>query len=393
MNAISLIRRLAALCLLPLSLHAAPYLPASGNTVVETLSRRDTPRQQELRQLRAQLNAAPQNLQLATSLAQRYLELSRSETDPRYLGYAQAALAPWWNTPAPPTPVRLLRATLLQTTHHFDAALSDLAAVVAAEPNNVQAWLTQATVLTVQGDYPRATASCARVSNLAAPLVAIGCIANVAAATGRLAKAEALLATTLARSDADPELQTWSLTLLAEMAGHRGDAATAQARYLRALKLAPRDSYLLGAYADFLLDQNRPAEVLTLLKGMDRIDALLLRRALALRRLPGMQAELASADAELQARFQAAALRGDSVHQREQARHALHVRADARAALKLAQQNWAVQKESADLRIYLEAALQARDPAAAKPAIEWAERHAVEDIAIQQLLQQLRKRT
>lgn len=388
MNAISLIRLLTALCVLPVSLHAAPYLPASGNTVVETLPRRDTPQQQELRQLRIQLNASPQNLKLATGLAQRYLELSRSETDPRYLGYAQAALAPWWSAPAPPAPVRLLRATLLQTTHHFDAALTDLAAVVAAEPGNVQAWLTQATVLTVQGDYPRATASCARVSNLAAPLVAIGCIANVAAATGRLAKAELLLDTTLARSDADPELQVWSLTLLAEMAGHRGDTNVAQTRYLRALKLAPRDSYLLGAYADFLLDQNRPAEVLTLLKGMDRIDALLLRRALALQQ-SGLRSALQADVTELAARFDAAALRGDTVHQREQARFELLLRRDTATALALARKNWAVQKEPADMRIYLQAAVLARDAGAAKPVIDWVAKHKTEDVAAARLLRQL----
>ena len=80
----------AALCA-----QAAPYLPASGAQVIETLPRRGDPVQQELRRLRAQLNAQPNDVALAATLARRYIALGRSETDPRYLGYAQAALAPW----------------------------------------------------------------------------------------------------------------------------------------------------------------------------------------------------------------------------------------------------------------------------------------------------------
>ena len=55
---------------------------------------------------------------------------------------------------------------------------------------------------------------------------------------------------------------------------------------------------------------------------------------------------LARADVELKARFAAAAQRGDTVHQREQARYELHVRGDSRTALALAEKNWAVQKET-----------------------------------------------
>ena len=195
---------LLAACALTAPAIAAPYIPASGSQVIETLPRRGDPQQQELHRLRADLNARPDDLALATNLAQRYIALGRSETDPRYLGYAQAALAPWWRMPAPPVPVRLLRATLLQSTHHFDAALADLKGVLAADPNNAQAWLTRATVLTVRGDYPGATASCARMSALSNELVAITCIANVGAATGRSLKSDQLLDLTLQRSTGAP---------------------------------------------------------------------------------------------------------------------------------------------------------------------------------------------
>ena len=369
---------------------AAPYIPSSGKQVIETLPRRGDPVQQQLRSLRAELNAKPNDIALATSVAQRYISLGRSETDPRYLGYAQAALASWWSQAAPPPRVRLLRATLLQSTHQFGPALADLKGVLAAQPDNAQAWLTQATMQTVQGDYAGATTSCAHLSNLSIELITVTCIANVGTVTGRSVKSEQLLDLTLERSaNAPEELKEWALTLLAEMAQRRGDTAVAEARYKRALAMAPNDSYLLGAYADFLLDQKRAGEVLTLLRDQSRIDALLLRRALALQQQGGNAGALAADVKELGARFDAAALRGDTVHQREQARFELLLRRDAPTALALARKNWAVQKEPADIRIYLEAAVAARDADAAKPVIDWVTRHKIEDITAQRLIRQL----
>lgn len=370
---------------------AAPYIPKSGAEVVERLPRRSDPAQQELQRLRAQLAANPNDILLATTVARQHIATARRETDPRYFGYAQAALGPWYAMPAPPTAVRLLRATLLQSTHHFPEAMRDLDAVVKEEPENPQAWLTRATVQTVRGDYEGATTSCARLSNLSTQLVSVTCISSIGAMTGRAVPSERLLETTLQRSEGeDASMQVWVLTLLAEIAERRGDARAAEARYRRALALDPKDSYLIGAYADFLLDQQRAPEVLKLVQGQDRIDGLLLRRALALAKLPGNEAALRQADAELNARFNAAMQRGDAVHQREQARYELHVRGNARAALALAQKNWAVQKESADLRIMLDAALKAGDKAAAAPVIKWAELTKVEDVMMARLVRQLK---
>lgn len=388
MTRIQTLLALFALLSPALGAHAAPYLPASGTQVIETLPRRGDPVQQELRRLRAQLNAQPNDVALATTLARRYIALGRSETDPRYLGYAQAALAPWWKQAAPPPPVRLLRATLLQSTHQFPAALADLQGVLAVEPQNAQAWLTLATVQTVQGDYANATSSCARLSSLANELITVTCVAQVGGITGRSLQSEQLLALTLERSGTTaPELQVWVLTLLAEMAQRRDAVTLAETRFQRALALDPHDSYLLGAYCDFLLDQKRPSRVEALLADQTRIDALLLRRALALQQ-QGKTAPLAADVAELDARFNAAMLRGDTVHQREQARFEL-LRRDTAKALTLARKNWAVQKEPADMRIYLEAALQARDREAAQPVIDWIAKHKTEDAAAAKLVRQL----
>jgi tetratricopeptide (TPR) repeat protein len=385
-----LLAALLAAGMAPPLAYAAPRLPASGAEVLEVLPWRNDPMQQELRGLRASLAQSPRDLGRATSVARRYIELGRREADPRYFGYAQAALAPWWRDPKPPGEVRLLRASLMQTEHRFAEALADLDAVTAAEPGNAQAWLTRATVETVRADYAAATRSCARLSSQADELVTAACIANVGAMTGRLHASEALLATTWKRgAGVNPAVDAWVLGSLAEMAARRGDTASARARYRQALALAPGDSYLLAAYADFLLEQRRNDAVLALLAPHLRVDGLLLRYALALSGAHD-SARLALQLAELGARFEAGERRGDGVHLREQARFELALRADAARAVLLAQRNWASQKELPDARVLMEAALAMRAPAAARPVLDWMQTSGVEDPTLARLAQQLR---
>jgi thioredoxin-like negative regulator of GroEL len=368
---------------------AAPRLPASGAEVLEELPWRADPQQRELRALRARLQEAPRDMPRAVEVARRYIEAGRREADPRYYGYAQAALGPWWDQAAPPPQVRLLRATLLQSEHRFPEALADLAALTAQEPDDAQAWLTRATVETVRADYAAATRSCAHLSSLADELVTTACIANVGAMNGRLAASERLLAAVRARAGGadNAAVDAWVLTMLAEMAQRRGTAASADARFRDALRIAPRDTYLLGAYADFLLDAGRHDEAAALLAPHARVDGLLLRHALALR-AGGRARDLAPELAELAARFDAGERRGDGVHLREQARFELALRGDARRALAIARRNWDVQKETPDARILLEAALAARDVAAARPVLDWMRGAHVEDVRLARLAAQ-----
>jgi cytochrome c-type biogenesis protein CcmH/NrfG len=385
MRTVTVMARVAfAAALAPLGALAAPFVPASGTEVIETLPAREPLAGAELQRQRAEWARAPRNPALAAGLAQRYIELGRAAGDPRYLGYAQAVLSPWWREPAPPAPVLLLRATLLQSSHRFADALRDLHAVTRADPGNPQAWLTLATVQVVRGEYDAAVRSCGKLSSLAIPLASMTCLANARAASGHLAASERLLALAVARSGEsapDNGLRLWALTLLGEMAARRGDAAGAEARYRQALALAPGDSHLLGAYADLLLDQHRNADVQRLLRGHQRVDSLLLRHTLA--------APQTAAIAELRARFDAATRRGDAIHQREQARFELNLRHNARGALQLALANWEVQKEPADLRILLEAALAARSPEAARPALAWRRMNGLEDEFIAALARKL----
>ena len=378
------------LALAPTRVLAAPFLPSSDSQVLEVLpGRAADPRMRELRDLRAALAAQPLHVETAVRLARRYLIEVAAEGDPRYIGYAQAALAPWWELVEPPLQVRVLRAVLLQFNHGFEAALADLDAAVLQDPDLGEAWAWQMAIRMVRADYSGAQRACTQMARLGTALIGAACQAQIDAASGQAGRASARLRTALQQaSGANAEERLWVLTRLAETEDRLGHFAQAQAAYTQALALGLGDAYLLAAYADFLLDRGRPAEVLVLLKDKARSDLLLLRLALAAKLL-GHPA-LTGWQNELTARYDAARLRGDTVHQKEEARFALAVLGQAERALGLAQQNYAVQREPADARILLEAALAARQRQAAAPALAWLEASRIESVGLAALAQQLR---
>ncbi len=83
---------------------------------------------------------------VALPLAQFYLQQSRQSGDLRYLGYADAVLAPWIRREPPNAAALVLEATVQQSRHQFDAALETLARALRANPGDAQALLTQATI-------------------------------------------------------------------------------------------------------------------------------------------------------------------------------------------------------------------------------------------------------
>ena len=360
---------------------AATYTPSDAAAVVARVPARDPA---EL-SARWTLAAAPDRVELAVELARADLRRYRTLSDPRFLGRAQATLAPWWGLAEPPHDVLLLRATIRQSLHDFDAAKADLDRAVAARPEDAQAHLTRAVVATVTADYARARESCAAVGPLAGPLVAAACDAPLDAIAGKTDEAYARLGRALAVArGADAEVRGWARTALAELAIVRGDGDAAAAHLRAALALDAHDAYARDLLADVLLEGGRAAEASALLAGREAIDSHLVRRAIAEHAIGGPDAaKLAGAMRE---RIAAAAARGDRIHLREEARFALAVDRDAAAAVQLARDNWAVQQELADARLLAEAAAAARDPEAARPVIAWARANGLRDAQLEQLM-------
>jgi len=370
----------AALMLPAAGLLAKPWVPDSDSVVLERLPEKGDPALAELKRMRAALASNPRDLDIAVPVVRKALEAARTLGDPRFLGQAQAALASWWTGEDVPPAALLLRATLKQSQHDFAGSLADLDRLLIAQPTLAQARLTRATVLAVVGRYADARRDCASLAGHASPMVVASCDATPASLTGGAATAYDTLTAALGRPREAAGMREWALTLAAEIAARRGDWTAAEQHFDAALALDPRDGYLKGAYADYLLDRDRPREVLPLLRDDTRNDGLLLRLALAEQRLPDERVSFVAHRDELAARFDAARRRGDSLHRREEARFRLTLENDADAALALARDNWAVQREPADLRILIEAARATRNADALKIAADWIAANRLEDV-------------
>jgi hypothetical protein len=87
-------------------------------------------------------------------------------------------------------------------------------------------------------------------------------------------------------------------------------------------------------------------------------------------------------------RFAAAKQRGDTTHQAEEARYQLRLRGNTKEALRLATENYRVQREPRDARILLEASVAAGDPAAAQAVRDWLASSGFEDARLRRLAQE-----
>ena len=360
---------------------SAPYLPGSDAQVLAELpvgARHESAPARELTRSR---------LDIALPLAQFYVSRSRASGDLRYLGYAEALLQPWLrHAPVAPA-VLVLEATILQSRHAFGAALDQLDLALQAQPDNVQAWLTRATVLRVQGRYTEAMAGCVHLAAQADAAITDLCRQSVAGLTGNLHAAYAAIAA-LPRQGLASEARAWRYSELGEMAERLGDDAAAEHWFTEGLQLAPEDFYMRAACADLLLRHARAAETLQLLAGYESMEPMLLRIVIA-RQLLG-DSHGTQDRAMLAGAFEVEQQRGEAVHRREQARFLLDVAQQPEEALSAAQDNWRVQREPDDVLILLRSAQAAHQPEAAAPALAFLQQQHLEDVRLEPYQRALR---
>jgi tetratricopeptide (TPR) repeat protein len=321
-------------------------------------------------------------IDVAIPLVQFYIQQSRRSGDLRFLGYAEAALAPWLAQDPPKPDVLVLQATLQQSRHQFAASLATLDRSLAARPNDPQALLIRATVLRVLGRYSEAAAACEQFSPLVDSRLAALCIQSLRGLSGHLESAYAALTQISPQGWLNSE-KSWLYSELGEMAVRLGRDREAARWFRQDLELAPSDFYARAAYADLLLRQGQPAEVLSLLQGQESFEPLLLRIAIAQRQLhdPG----LGLSSARLRAAFAAELQRGEAVHRREQARFLLEVEDQPRQSLEAARENWTVQHEPDDVLVFLRAASAAGSPQAAAPARDFVRAQNQSDMRVSEL--------
>jgi tetratricopeptide (TPR) repeat protein len=350
---------------------AEPYVPADDNSVLAELSAGTRYADVAARRL------ALARVDVAIPLAQFYIQQSRLSGDLRFLGYAEAVLAPWVKQTPPNPDVLVLQATLQQSRHEFAASLVTLEHALGVRPKDPQALLIRATVLRVLGRYPEAGAACEQFSRWVEPRLAALCIESLRGLNGHLESAYASLTQVSTQGWLNSE-KSWLYSELGEMAVRLGRDDEAERWFQQDLRLSPTDFYVRAAYADLMLRQGRCGETLALLHGQENLEPLLLRIAIAQKRLG--DPALGQSSARLHAAFAAELQRGEAIHRREQARFLLEVLDQPELSLAAALENWSVQHEPDDVLVLVHAARAAGNLAAASPAIDFARAQGQSDV-------------
>ncbi len=295
----------------------------------------------------------------ALAQAQAWVGEARQSGDTRFWGRAQAVLSPWWDKPDAPPALMVMQATVQQGRHEFTAAYTTLKAALKRDRGNAQAWLTLASLERLSGRYKESLLACEAVALARQLWYAKVCSLETESLQGQTAQTPRDFQTLLNAASA-PAQVAWVASLLAESEERAGRDASAAKAYQRSLK-ADADLYTALAYSDLLLRTRQPQAALKALADLPETDAVLIRRAHALR-LSG-QASWKAIVTELHERDAALRRRGDdvSLHSREAGLIALWLDDLPRAALALAQQNLKLQKEPIDWWLALQSAHAARD--------------------------------
>ena len=371
---------LAAVFLLLLAVGLTPVVPAAATPITPANDAQVIERLPPATRTSSSADPA-----VAAAEARSLLTASRREGDPRFAGRALARLARWQpasEAARAPAEVLLALAEAEQYLHDFDGATRRLQALTQREPGNAQAWLLLATLHRVQGRYDPSDQACAVLAQLRVQPYAEACAAENAALRGQFDAARSRLQALIVRA-AEPSTRNWLLTSLAELEQRAGQTAASDAAWRQAMQ-AELDTYTAVGYADFLLDQQRPQEAWDLLRPAAASEGVLLRRAIAAKRLG--RPEAATLRRDIVERHAQADLRPeDSGHQRERALVALDLLDQPAKALVHARKNLTRQREPIDLWLLARCARAAGDGSALGQARQMAAAQGLHDARLDAL--------
>ncbi|XAL98345.1 hypothetical protein OT109_12240 [Phycisphaeraceae bacterium D3-23] len=366
-----------------------PYVPDDDDTVLYELPQAWRQQRDAVTRAREAWAADPGDVEKACAVAGADLRLGQATGDPRFYGYARAALGPWWDESDAPPQVLAIRAKLKETDHDYAGAIADLTELLQQRPRETQAWIELTNLHRVRGDYVAALASVEQLQAFATPVPVALAHIPLLAVTGELDAADAQLAAVrpVVESDWQSAL-SWLLIMQAQLARARGEEMQAETFYRQAMARDDASGYLRRSYADLLLMQGRDDAALALCEDHTGDTGLLLRAAIAAKHTGDTERAAQWRD-ELQRRFEEIRLRGGEPHGRFEARSTLEVLEQPDAALELALANWEKQREQLDARHVLAAALAARNPDAAQPVLTFLQTHGTQDAELQALIDSL----
>lgn len=238
------------------------------------------------------------------------------------------------------------QAVALQARHEFSGALKLTADMLAARPDDDQAWLLRASLYLVRGEIDEAAGSCRELRH-SSPLVVVTCHANVARAAGDAMPIRHKLDGLIDLSDAEriePQVLAWSLSVAGDLAVAAGESQRAAQYFRRSLDRFDNPQ-VRASLIDVLIEENQLTEARRVLDA-GATSLTLHVQELIIRKRQGD--DIARDAARLVRRFRHWMEHGDYEHAREMARFHLDVTGDVDLAHALATINASLQHEPED---------------------------------------------
>ncbi|MGH8031681.1 MAG: tetratricopeptide repeat protein, partial [Luteimonas sp.] len=240
---------------------------------------------------------------------------------------------------------------------------------IATEPRDGSARLARAEIQMVRGNLDKARADCIALSLGVDTRHGILCVAALSFRRGDDRAAANLIDRWLQHTHTDDPQRRFALLMRGETASRGGE--TDAGRWFNAALAIDRDDVrTLAAYVRHLRRRGRHADIVALLKDAPDTDALHLQHTLAAQALQLPQA--AGMSAAQGRRYALAHSLGVQPELRDEADYLLTLRKDPRAALALAQQNFATQRDHEDVELMQRTSAAAGTPAAMRPVERWA---------------------
>jgi tetratricopeptide (TPR) repeat protein len=328
-------------------------------------------------------HAEPSSEAAALELASAFIDRARRWREPRFMGRAEALLAPLALRANADAAARRLYADTLQYRHEFARAIRILDQLIREQPRDADSRLRRASLHLTRGDFSNARSDCAWVASLdgAASAAGFACLSEVLAGTGQLASASAMLEVMGKSLGTLPDdARAYLLSAHAALEDRAGRHERAVAIYGEALSLAPEDDSIRCAMADVIAQQGDFVRARSIVAVENPSLTLLVREAAwsAGDRREGLMRRA-------QEWLELEAARGDAGHAREAAILAL-ANGDAGVAIAAARRNFELQRELTDVRMLASAAVLAQDAEALRTLRVWIADTGFADVVTENIL-------
>lgn len=372
-------------------LNAQTSIPADDSVVLEVLPRSLWGKRDILVSLQSRLKENPTDALLAFQVANFFVEAGDLGSDPRFYGFARAALKPWWNAEIVPPPILRLRAKLKEKEHRYDDAIEDLVLLTSTRSDDAQATMELVNLYRLKGDLRKANFWLDKLAQFATEIPVAISRMPLDAMSGRAEKTLATLERLIPKIETDfPAAMTWVRMTQAETSeilGHYDDAIKF---YKDALQASPRNFSVKRAFSDLLIRQGSFDDALAMVEHDLADDGCLLMAAVAARGAGHLDKAGVWAD-QLKQRFDETRQRGDQPHRRFVTRYYLDLADDPKLALSEALDNWEHQKEMIDARLVFRSAIAFRRRDAAQGVIGFLDECKCQDAASAKLRRELEK--